>query len=158
DEATIGVEKAIDPSLSIGLKGTYRTLGRTVEDRCDLDTSITSSSCAELNPGATGPENPAASGNVPTCNGSGNPNDPTAGECSPTGAPVKPARRIFRGIELMARKQLTNQLWAQASFLYSSLIGNYSGAVNETTGQTDPGLNSDFDYPQLAINAYGRLE
>ncbi len=37
DELAIGVEKAIDPTLSLGLKGTYRTLGRTVEDRCDLD-------------------------------------------------------------------------------------------------------------------------
>ena len=37
DEFTIGVEKAIDPTLSVGIKGTYRSLGRTVEDRCDLD-------------------------------------------------------------------------------------------------------------------------
>src|SRR5262249_21633066 len=46
DEATIGVEKALDPTLSLGIKGTYRTLGRTVEDRCDLDSSIAPSSCA----------------------------------------------------------------------------------------------------------------
>ena len=37
DEFTIGVEKAVDPTLSVGLKGTYRSLGRTVEDRCDLN-------------------------------------------------------------------------------------------------------------------------
>src|SRR5439155_15312309 len=37
DELTVGVEKALDPTLSVGLKGTYRTLGRTIEDRCDLD-------------------------------------------------------------------------------------------------------------------------
>ena len=29
DEVTLGIEKALDPTLSIGLKGTYRTLGRT---------------------------------------------------------------------------------------------------------------------------------
>ncbi len=57
DEFTIGVEKAIDPTLSVGIKGTYRSLGRTVEDRCDLNyaTNPTGSSCALMNPGATGP-------------------------------------------------------------------------------------------------------
>ena len=38
DELTIGIEKALDPTLLVGLKGTYRTLGRAIEDRCDLDT------------------------------------------------------------------------------------------------------------------------
>ena len=155
DEATIGVEKAIDPTLSIGLKGTYRTLGRTVEDRCDLDSTVAPSSCALFNPGGSGP---AASGQYPTCNQSANPTDPTSGQCSTTGVAVGDAKRIFRGIELVARKQFTNTLWAQASFLYSSLRGNYSGAIREASGQTDPGINADFDYYQFAINGYGNLE
>ena len=58
----------------------------------------------------------------------------------------------------MARKQFTNALWAQASFLYSSLKGNYSGAIREATGQTDPGINADFDYYQFSFNDYGNLE
>ncbi len=37
DEYTIGVERLLDPTFSIALKGTYRTLGRAIEDRCDLD-------------------------------------------------------------------------------------------------------------------------
>ena len=171
DELTVGVEKALDPTFSIGLKGTYRTLGRTVEDRCDLnsDTSVDEngnrvcpdcalSSCALFNPGGSGA---AASGYYPTCDGSANPTDPNAGNCTTqtnSGVPVGPARRIFRGIELMARKQFSNQLWAQASFLYSSLRGNYSGAISEATGQTDPGINADYDYYQFAFNAYGKLE
>ena len=69
-----------------------------------------------------------------------------------------PAKRYFRGIELMARKQFSTELWAQLSFLYSSLLGNYSGAISEATGQTDPGINADYDYYQFAYNAYGNLE
>ena len=72
--------------------------------------------------------------------------------------PVGDAKRIFRGIELVARKQFSNTLWAQMSFLYSSLKGNYSGAISEATGQTDPGINADFDYYQFAFNGYGNLE
>ena len=156
DELTLGVEKAIDPTLSVGLKGTYRTLGRTIEDRCDLDASVAPSSCALSNPGSDGD---GASGRLPTCNGSANPTDPTAGECfPPPGAIMKDAKRIFRGIELTARKQFSNQLWAQASFLYSSLRGNYSGAIREASGQTDPGINADYDYYQFSQNAYGNLE
>ena len=78
--------------------------------------------------------------------------------CGHPGVPVGDAKRIFRGIELTARKQFSNTLWAQLSFLYSSLRGNYSGAVLEATGQTDPGFNADFDYYQLLQNAYGNLE
>ncbi len=155
DELTVGVEKALDPTLSIGLKGTYRTLGRTVEDRCDLDSSIAPASCALFNPGGSGP---AASGQYPTCNGTANETDPTYGQCSDTGFAVGDAKRIFRGIEMVARKQFTNQLWAQASFLYSSLKGNYSGAIREASGQTDPGINADYDYYQFTFNDYGNLE
>ena len=155
DEVTVGVEKSLDPTLSVGLKGTYRTLGRTIEDRCDLDGNVAPSTCALMNPGGDGQ---AASGFFPTCNGTANPTDPTAGECSSTGVPVGDAKRIFRGIELTARKQFTNQLWAQASFLYSSLRGNYSGAIREASGQTDPGINADYDYYQFSQNGYGNLE
>jgi outer membrane receptor protein involved in Fe transport len=157
DEATIGVEKALDPTLSINLKGTYRTLGRTVEDRCDLDynTAPLGSSCALFNPGSTGP---AAQGVYGSCNGSANPTDPTAGECGLPGVAVPDAKRIFRGIEMTARKQFSNQLWMQASYLFSSLRGNYSGAIREQSGQTDPGINADYDYHQFLTNAYGNLE
>ena len=76
----------------------------------------------------------------------------------PTGFAVGDAKRIFRGIEMVARKQFSNQLWAQASFLYSSLKGNYSGAIREASGQTDPGINADYDYYQFTFNDYGNLE
>jgi outer membrane receptor protein involved in Fe transport len=158
DEATIGIEKAIDPTLSVGLKGTYRTLGRTIEDRCDLDAADPASqgsTCALFNPGGTGP---AASGLIATCNGSANPTDPASGQCGLPGVAVGDAKRIFRGIELVGRKQFTNTLWAQASYLYSSLRGNYSGAIREIDGQTDPGINADYDYNEFLHNAYGTLE
>ena len=155
DELTLGIEKSLDPTLSIGLKGTYRTLGRTVEDRCDLDGSVAPNTCALFNPGGDGQ---AASGEFPTCNGSGNPTDASAGECAATGVAIGDAKRIFRGIEMVARKQFTNEIWAQASFLYSSLKGNYSGAIRQATGQTDPGINADYDYYQFTFNDYGNLE
>jgi outer membrane receptor protein involved in Fe transport len=161
DELTLGVEKAIDPTLSVGLKGTYRSLGRTIEDRCDLNPNgPTGSSCALTNPGATGIDNPGAAGLFGSCDGSGNPTDPTAGTCTGPGQgnALPAAKRIFKGIELVVRKQFTNEIWAQLSYLGSSLRGNYSGAIKESSGQTDPGINADFDYFGLTQNTYGILE
>ena len=69
------------------------------------------------------------------------------------------AKRIFRGVEVLLRKQLSNALWVQASYLYSIARGATTPAPSrEGSGQTDPGINADFDYYQLAHNAYGRLE
>jgi len=158
DEFTLGVEKALDPTFSVGLKGTYRTLGRTVEDRCDLDYNdplAQGSTCGIFNPGSDGP---IANGAIKTCNTSANLTDPDAGLCDLPGVPVGPAKRIFRGIELTARKAFSQTLWAQASYLYSTLRGNYSGAIREASGQTDPGINADYDYWQFAVNGYGNLE
>ena len=161
DEFTIGVEKAIDPTLSVGLKGTYRSLGRTIEDRCDLNyaTNPTGSSCALMNPGATGPDNPGATGAYGSCNNSGNPTATNNGCTGPgQGTPIPDAKRIFKGIELVVRKQFTNEIWAQLSYLGSSLRGNYSGAIREASGQTDPGINADFDYAAFTQNFSGILE
>jgi hypothetical protein len=158
DEFTIGLEKAIDPTFSVGAKFTYRKLGRTIEDRCDLDASDplnNFNSCALFNPGGSGP---AASGVIPTCNNTGNPYDETAGECTSPGVKVGDATRKFQGFELVARKRIGESFWAQASYLYSKLKGNYSGAIRTETGQTDPGINADFDYYQFNTNADGLLD
>ncbi len=37
DELTVGVEKLLNPSWTLGLKGTYRSLHNAMEDRCDFD-------------------------------------------------------------------------------------------------------------------------
>jgi len=154
DEYTIGLERLLSSTLSLGIKATYRRLGNAIEDRCDLDYTrpeTSFSSCAIMNPGSNGQ---FARGDVPGCNGL----DGSFGSCSETIPPVPAARRLYRGIELMGRKSLSERAWLQASYVYSSLRGNYDGEVSESDyGQTDPGNSSDFDYPQQAHNSYGRL-
>jgi outer membrane receptor protein involved in Fe transport len=163
DEFTLGVEKALDPTFSVGIKGTYRTLVRTVEDRCDLDpddpANVLKNSCAFFNPGGSGP---GANGSISTCDGWVNPGSPTFQECGIPGKQIPDAKRIFRGIEVTARKAFSQTFWAQASYLYSTLRGNYSGAIRTAEagfgGQTDPGINADYDYSQFLVNSYGNLD
>jgi outer membrane receptor protein involved in Fe transport len=153
DEYSAGLDFLLDPTLSIGLKGTYRNLGRVIEDRCDLDgtSPLTNyNTCAIINPGS---DSPLALGQVPGCNGL----DGSSGGCFDSIPPIGAAKRKYWGGELVVRKQFTNALWSQASFVYSSLTGNYDGEVREGRGQTDPGINADFDYFQFQHNNQGKL-
>ena len=156
DELTIGVERLIMPTLTVGLKGTYRALNSTLEDRCDFDYTSPEtnySGCALINPGSGGK---FASGDAPTCNGLYD--DPEWYQCYPRGPASPEVKRIYRGIELFARQSVGNSLWLQASYVYSSLRGNYDGGVNQGVyGQTNPGINHDFDYPAVWHNGYGTL-
>lgn len=154
DELTIGFERIVGRILTVGLKGTYRSLERALEERCDFDYASPETDyneCALINPGSNGK---FASGNAPTCNGL----DGAWYQCSPTGPATPAVKRLYRGVELFARQSIGNRLWLQASYVYSSLRGNYDGGVNEGAyGQTSPGINLDFNYPQMWHNADGTL-
>ena len=163
DELTFGVEKTLaGGTLSFELKATYRNLANAIEDRCDLDyvaPESKGSTCALMNPGSNGR---FARGDFHYCTGLDDFNnctfDPETDTLLSPATPMPEARRIYRGIEILARKAFSQNLWLQASYVYSSLRGNYDGEISEGFGgQTDPGFNADFDYPQLLHNAYGRL-
>jgi hypothetical protein len=168
DEVTLGFDKAIDSTFAVGIRGTYRTLGRTIEDRCDFDPGYpeaNNNTCVILNPGS---DSPFSTGQgVHTCSGidyGPEPNNPPESECtgqSTTGVSIPKAKRQYFGLELVAKKQISSVLWAQASYIYSHLVGNYAGAARVggtgLTGQTDPGINADYDYAAFSNNAYGTL-
>jgi len=161
DEYTIGVEKALTPTFVVGLKGNYQRLGEVLEDRCDLDYLHPENNgqfCAIINPGSS---ERYARGDFPCNNFTNERPDASAFDavCNENGAPpIGRASRIYRGIELTARQSFQERLWVQASYIYSSLRGNYDGAARLADGQADPGVNADFDYFQFyASNAYGKL-
>jgi hypothetical protein len=149
NELTFGVERLLDPSFTVGLKGTYRDLRSALEERCDFDGELIDP-CWLVTPGSEGQY---AQGEAPWCTALDEFN-----ECFATGPATPPAKRQYAGLELLARKTISNRFWVQFSYTLSSLRGNYDGAVGENIlGQTDPGLNVDFDYAQMSHNGYGRL-
>jgi hypothetical protein len=161
DEYTVGVEKALTPTFVVGLKGSYQSLDRVLEDRCDLDylhPENHGQSCAIINPGSS---ERYARGDFP-CQNRGNERPDAAALdalCNETGGPpIASASRIYRGIELTARQSFQERLWVQASYIYSSLRGNYDGAARLASGQADPGVNADFDYFAFdQHNSHGKL-
>lgn len=145
-ELTAGIERLILPTLTVGIKGTYRSLSRAIEDRCDFDYNSPeiSNQCVVINPGSNGK---FASGDAPVCNYIYY-NYPEFWQCSSTGPPSPDSKRYYRGFEVLVRDSIAPQLWLQASYVYSSLRGNY--------GAPD-GVGFDFDYPPLWHNADGAL-
>ena len=67
------------------------------------------------------------------------------------------AQRFYRAVEFTATKRFTNNYQFIASYVYSSLTGNYEGLFRNDNGQSDPNITSLFDLQSLLDNTYGRL-
>ncbi|HEY2797271.1 MAG TPA: TonB-dependent receptor, partial [Thermoanaerobaculia bacterium] len=178
DEYSLGFDKAIDPTFAVGVKGTYRHLGRTIEDRCDLDAAYpeaNQSTCVIINPGSN---DAFATGDFHGCLGfdapgsfdnTGSPGTACNSQATtPTSQPLPPggvytsavpaAKRDYWSAEVVAKKQVGRSFWTQVSYIWSQLHGNYDGLSRQSNiGQTDPGINADFDYAAFLVNADGKL-
>jgi len=140
-EYTAGLEYEIGHDVVLGTRGVYRAMVNVIEDGSfdDGDTYFI------FNPGRIGQgtteENAcagdAATGRAPQCFGR--------------------AQRFYRAIEFTANKRFTNNFQFIASYVYSSLIGNYEGLFRNDNGQSDPNITSLFDLQSLLANTYGRL-
>ena len=160
DEVVAGVEAEVWKGWSVGIKGIYRSLGRLLEDRCDvydrrsgLAGSVPTtdlSTCVMMNPGE------GEFGQL------SDPANPECWENYPKSTVPKPcesvrASRVFRGLQLDVRHNFSDRFFLQASYLYSKLVGNYDGFVNQLYGAVVPAISPDFDYPDALVNDYGRL-
>jgi len=133
NEATMGFEYEIVRDLALGARGIYRTQGSVIEDGSFDD----GDHYFLFNPGESLTESLACDNPAIGCFGR--------------------ARRYYRAIELSATKRFTNNYQFIASYVYSSLIGNYEGLFRNDNGQSDPNITSLFDLVSLLKNTYGRL-
>ncbi|MGQ9752487.1 MAG: TonB-dependent receptor [Thermoanaerobaculaceae bacterium] len=133
DEAVVGGEYELMKDLAIGVKYIYRDLGRIIEDSLGFDQGYYIG-----NPG----EGLLRSSWDMTY---------------PYQFPVPDPKRIFKGVELTARKRFSNNWSLIASYLWSKLEGNYDGTFQVSTGQLDPNLNSAFDYAEFQVHNRGYL-
>jgi outer membrane receptor protein involved in Fe transport len=133
NEATAGFEYEIVRDLAIGARGIYRSQGSVIEDGSFDD----GDHYFLFNPGESLTERLAC-------------NDPGIG-C------FGRARRYYRAMEFTATKRFTNNYQFIASYVYSSLTGNYEGLFRNDNGQSDPNITSLFDLVSLLQNLYGRL-
>jgi Carboxypeptidase regulatory-like domain/TonB-dependent Receptor Plug Domain len=133
DELLFGYEYELANNLAVGIQGTYRNLGRVVEDFYNPE----SGEYHIANPGQGSGVLMAFYDYVP--------------------ALAPDVERTFKGVQLHARKRFSNRAQLFASYLWSRLEGNYDGLFQASTGQLDPNINSAFDYADFMINANGLL-
>ncbi|MEA2339327.1 MAG: hypothetical protein QOE82_3334 [Thermoanaerobaculia bacterium] len=137
DEYLVGYDYELAPSLMVGIKGTYRNLGRVIEDMLVID----SGDYFIANPGTGIGVN------------AGFLNDPPGQDQ----APANKAKRQYKGVELHAQKRFSNNYQFFTSYVWSQLKGNYDGTFQASTGQLDPNINSAYDYADFALNDDGFL-
>jgi len=66
-------------------------------------------------------------------------------------------RRDYNALQLTAFKRFSNSFFAQASYTYSKLQGNYPGLYAADNNQLDPNLTSQYDLIELLANRDGDL-
>jgi outer membrane receptor protein involved in Fe transport len=125
--------------LTFGFRGIYRAQDEVIEDG-SFDDGTT---YFLFNPGRRGTGNFTTTEDL-ACN------DPAIG-C------FGPARRYYRALEFTATKRFSNNYQFIASYVFSSLIGNYEGLFRNDNGQSDPNITSLFDLVSLLNGLYGRL-
>ncbi len=70
------------------------------------------------------------------------------------------SQRLYRGLEIVLNKRLSDNYFFSANYTYSRLKGNYSGLASSDeivngVGRTSPGVNRFFDYVNNGFNALG---
>ncbi|MET0645017.1 MAG: TonB-dependent receptor [Pyrinomonadaceae bacterium] len=140
DEYTAGFEYEVVKDLALGFRGIYRAQDNVIEDGSFDD----GNNYFLFNPGRrVNPAQPVTTEDLACA-------DPAIG-C------FGPARRYYRALEFSATKRFTNNYQFIASYVYSSLIGNYEGLFRNDNGQSDPNITSLFDLVSLLNGLYGRL-
>ena len=132
DEWLVGLERELRGRVVLGLKGSWRRLGRVIED---LD---------------------AGNGDYLF----GNPGEGSASTLAffdGSSAPSPRAERTNSSFEVTARKRLSGGWQLLGSYVVSRLWGNYDGSYQRSTGQANPNWNSGFDWADLLVNASGPL-
>jgi len=144
-EATGGFEYEVKRDLVVGVRGIYRYQGEVIEDGSFDD----GNNYFIFNPGRRGDATHGATTEDFACQG-----DPANGRAPRC---FGPARRYYRALEFTATKRFTNNWQLIASYVYSSLTGNYEGLFRNDNGQSDPNITSLFDLQSLLDRTYGHL-
>ena len=130
EEYILGGEKEVVTDIAVGVKGIYRSYGRVIEDFLCIDDGTY---CIG-NPGQ------GIMSQVYTLDYS---------QTFPAPRPV----RIFRGIQLDVNKRFSNNWQMLASYLYSTLEGNFDGEFAPyTNAGADPNISAAYDYYDFFTN------
>jgi len=133
-EYQIGFEREVLPQTSVGVRYTYRNIGRILEDVAnapvvayDLDVpGVSSVEYILTNPTSATPIFPAAAF---------------------LGASFDDPVHTYHAVEVTIDRRFGSNWMALASYRWSRLRGNFEGFYRDDNGQPDPGNTSLYDFP-----------
>lgn len=160
DELTLGLEKAVTPSLNVGAKATYRKLKETIDDYCD-DRAVLAWAernnvntdnfgglgCVTFNPGKDNTFRVDFAGNQQYTNV-----NLTAAELG-----FEKAKRTYAAVDLFAEHPLRDGWYGRINYTWSRSKGNTEGQTRSDNAQTDVAATSTWDTPELMYGANGLL-
>jgi hypothetical protein len=129
-EIIVGAEREVIPDLAVGIKGIYRDYGQVIEDFLCRDDGTY---CI------------------------GNPGEGIMAEVFgldySTTYPAPRPVRIFRGLQLDVTKRFANNWQGMASYMLSTLEGNFDGEYAPfTNAGADPNISAAYDYYDFFTN------
>lgn len=133
-EFTVGIERELSRMFILSARFTRKNVEDAIEDQANLGASESESYII------------------------GNPGKGFAFQQRQAAGYVKQAeaQRLYRGVEIIFTKRLSNNYYYSANYTYSRLEGNYSGlASSDEGGRTSPGVNRFFDYINNGFTALG---
>jgi hypothetical protein len=130
----LGAQREIATNTTVGVRYTYRNLGRVLEDVANFpmvayDLSLPGTSSVEYT--LTNP----------------NSSTPIAASAAFLGASFDNPVHKYRAMELTLDRRLANNWSVLASYQWSRLRGNFEGFYRDDNGQSDPGITSLYDFP-----------
>jgi len=161
DEATLGLEKAWTPDLTVGARVTYRKLKQTIDDYCDprlfdayaashnINTdNWTGFGCATFNPGMD---------STFLVDYAGTGSNYTKVTFTNKEMGFDKPKRTYTAIDLFAEHPYRNGWYGRVSYTWSRSKGNTEGQTKSDNAQTDVAATSTWDNPELMVNSYGLL-
>ncbi|HKT79859.1 MAG TPA: TonB-dependent receptor [Vicinamibacterales bacterium] len=134
DEYQAGYEHEVMPHTSLGVRYSYRTIGRVLEDVANApmaayDLEVPGLSSVEY---------------ILT-----NPSSSTAifAPAAFLGAKFDDPVHKYHAVEVTLNRRFANNWAALASYRWSRLRGNFEGFYRDDNGQSDPGITSLYDFP-----------
>jgi outer membrane receptor protein involved in Fe transport len=134
NEYTVGVEREIMRNTSLGLRYTYRNIGRVLED-------VAAFPMVAYDLGVPG------TGSVEYILTNPSSATPIAAQAAFLGAKFDDPVHTYQAVELTFNRRFADNWSMLASYRWSRLRGNFEGFYRDDNGQSDPGITSLYDFP-----------
>jgi outer membrane receptor protein involved in Fe transport len=134
NEYIVGLEREILPSTTVGVRYTYKNIGRVLEDVANAPVVAYDLGLPGLDSVEYILTNPSH-------------NTPILASAQYLGASFDDPVHKYQAVEVTLNRRLSKNWLMMSSYRWSRLRGNFEGFYRDDNGQSDPGITSLYDFP-----------